>query len=64
MATPRQGKDKQNCDSYRPLSLLNVDYIILTQLIASRLEKVIPKIIHADQTGFIRDRQCFENVHF
>uniref|UniRef100_A0A3Q2FJM3 Uncharacterized protein n=1 Tax=Cyprinodon variegatus TaxID=28743 RepID=A0A3Q2FJM3_CYPVA len=48
---PIPGKDKQKCDSYRPLSLLNADYKILSKLIALRLEDVIPKIINTDQTG-------------
>ncbi len=59
---PKPGKNKQKCDSYRPLSLLNADYKILAKLIASRHEKVIPKLIHADQSGFVRDRQGADNV--
>lgn len=59
---PKPGKDKQKCDSYRPLSLLNADYKILSKLIALRLEDVIPKIIHADQTGFVKNRYGADNV--
>jgi len=58
----KSGKDKQKCDSYRPLSLLNADYKILSKLIALRLEDVIPKIIHADQTGFVKNRYGADNV--
>lgn len=59
---PKPGKDKQKCDSYRPLSLLNADFKILSKLIALRLENVIPKIIHADQTGFVKNRYGADNV--
>lgn len=59
---PKPGKDKQKCDSYRPLSLLNADYKILSKLIALRLEDVIPKIIHADQTGFVKNRYGADDV--
>ena len=59
---PKPGKDKQKCDSYRPLSLLNADYKILSKLIALRLEDIIPKIIHADQTGFVKNRHGADNV--
>ena len=59
---PKPGKDKQKCDSYRPLSLLNADYKILSKLIALRLEDVVPKIIHSDQTGFVKDRYGADNV--
>ena len=59
---PKPGKDKQKCDSYRPLSLLNAGYKILSKLIALRLEDVVPKIIHSDQTGFVKDRYGADNV--
>ena len=59
---PKPGKDPQRCGNYRPLSLLNSDYKVLSKIIASRLEKIIPKIIHADQTGFVKNRQGADNV--
>lgn len=59
---PKPGKDKQKCDSYRPLSLLNTDYKVLSKLIAHRLENIIPKIIHPDQTGFVKNRHGADNV--
>lgn len=59
---PKPGKDPQKCSNYRPLSLLNSDYKILSKIIAQRLEKVVPKIINTDQTGFIKNRQGADNV--
>ncbi len=50
----KPGKDQQECGSYRPLSLLNSDYKVLSKLIALRLENVTPKII--------KNRQGADNV--
>lgn len=58
----KKDKDAQKCASYRPISLLNVDYKILTKVLALRLEKVAPTIIHEDQTGFIANRHSYFNV--
>lgn len=57
----KKDRDPQKCESYRPISLLNVDYKILTKVIALRLEKIAPCIIHGDQTGFIANRQSYFN---
>ena len=54
---PKKNKDKTLLENLRPISLLNVDYKILTISIAKRLEKVLPKIINSDQTGYINPIQ-------
>ena len=48
---PKKNKDKTLLENLPPISLLNVDYKILTKSIGKRLEKVFPKIINSDQTG-------------
>lgn len=48
--------------SYRPISLLNSDQKILAKILASRLNTVIDKLVHSDQTGFIPDRSSFNNL--
>ena len=59
---PKKNKDKASLENLRPVSLLNIDYKILTKTIAKRLEKVLPKIINSDQTGYVKGRFIGENV--
>lgn len=59
---PKKGKDPLKCESYRPISLLGVDYKILTKLLAARLDTVMQKIVHPDQSGFISGRQLYGNL--
>ena len=59
---PKPNKDTTSLENLRPISLLNVDYKILTKTIAKRFEKVLPKIINPDQTGYVKGRYIGENV--
>ena len=58
----KEGKDPIQCTSYRPISLLCVDYKILTSIMATRIQKYIKKLIQPDQTGFILGRQGTNNI--
>ena len=57
-------KDKQTnlLGNLRPISLLNTDYKIARKAIAKRLEAVLPNVINANQTGYIKGRFIGENV--
>ena len=50
------------CQRRGPVTLLNVDYKILVKCIAKRIEPFLPKLIHSDQTGFMKDRFIGQNV--
>ena len=52
----KKGKDKQYVKNWRPVSLLDVDYKIITKSIANRLEPVLPMLINENQSGFIKGR--------
>ncbi len=58
----KEGKDPSQCSSYRPISLLCVDYKILTSILATRIQKYIRKLINPDQTGFISGRHGTNNM--
>lgn len=58
----KKGKDQIKCDSYRPISLLNVDYNLVTKMVAKRLETGLPQLINPDQTGFVIGRLSANNL--
>ena len=49
------------CQRRGPVTMLNVDYKILAKCIAKRIEPFL-KLIHSDQTGFMKDRFIGQNV--
>ena len=59
---PKKDKDKSLLENLRPISLLNVDYKIFIKVIAKRIEKVLPKIINPNQTGYVKGRFIGENT--
>ena len=58
----KKSKDKTILGNLRPILLLNVDYKILTKVIAKRIKKVLPKLINPDQTGYVKGHYIGENV--
>ena len=53
---------REDIKNWRPISLLNVDYKILSKVLSERLKKVLPEIIHTDQKGAISGRYIGENI--
>ena len=61
---PKPQKDPTLCTSYRPISLLNIDYKICAKVLATKLKTIIHLIIDSNQTGFIKNRFIGENIRF
>ena len=54
--------ETDNLSNWRPISLLNYDYKIMAAVLANRLHKVLPKLIHDNQVGYIRNRMSGFNI--
>ena len=46
---------------YRPISLCNSSYKIISKIISNRMKKVIPNLISENQGGFIAGRNIYDN---
>ncbi|KAK6188037.1 hypothetical protein SNE40_004305 [Patella caerulea] len=60
-------KDRNNSHlmkNWRPISLLNIDYKILSKVIQRRLSSVISEIVGPDQTCSVPGRTISDNLHF
>ena len=59
---PKGNKDIRFLNNWRPVSILNTDYKILTKALAIRLQSVLPSLIHSDQVGYLKERFIGENI--
>ena len=53
---------REDIKNWRPISLLNIDYKILSKVMAERLKLVLHEIIHPDQRGCVPGRYIGENI--
>ena len=59
---PKEESNLLLLSNWRPITLLNVDYKIASKVIAKRIERVLPSLIHPDQTGFMTGRYIGQNI--
>ena len=53
---------RENLKNYRPISLLNTDYKILTKILANRLKSIIDTVIGKSQTYSIPERSIHDTI--
>ena len=56
---------KKNADSlrdYRPISLCNVSYKIITKTVVNRIKPLLSRLIGPAQTSFVSGRQITDNI--
>ena len=54
----------QETNNYRPISLLNSEYKLLTSMLASRVGPYLGKLVHTDQACTIQGRSILHHCHF
>jgi hypothetical protein len=59
---PKKNKDPRFLKNWRPISLLNTDYKIITKLLANRIKKVLPTVINPDQVAYLKQRFIGQNI--
>lgn len=55
-------EDKRKLENYRPLTMLNTDYKILTKILANRVKLVIDEIVSITQAYAIPGRDISETL--
>ncbi len=59
---PKKHKNLDYIKNWRPLTLLNTDYKILSKVLAIRLKMCLDHLVNRDQTGFMKNRFIGENI--
>ena len=60
--SPKPNKDHLKITNYRLITLLNVDYKIISKVINTRMQKTLSQLIHPDQNGFQKNRNICNNI--
>ena len=59
---PKEDADLELLNNWCPIRLLNLDYKIVSKIIARRIEKVLLLLICLDKSGFVKGRYIGQNI--
>ena len=59
---PKPDKNATKKETYRTISLINVDVKIFKKILPNQIQPYIKRIIHYDQVGFIAEMQGWLNI--
>ena len=59
---PKPGKDKLSPSNYKPITLLNCDYKIISKVITNRIHPCLNDLIEKEQNGFMKARNIGDNI--
>ena len=60
---PKEGKDITLLKNWRPITLSNCDFKIITKTLAKKLTNAVSKSLISTQTAYIAGRQITDNLH-
>ena len=60
---PKEGKDPKSLKNWRPITLSNCDFKLITKTLSKKLTEVIKDTISVSQTAYIPGRQITDNIH-
>ena len=58
---PKQ-EDAQILDKFRPITLCNVVYKIISKVVANRLKPLLPTLVSGERLGYVEGRQILDNI--
>ena len=59
---PKGDENLTELKNWCPISLLNIDYKILSKVLGKRMENVLTKLVHSEQTSFVNGRYIGQNI--
>ena len=60
---PKEGKDTNELKNWRPITLSNCDFKLITKTLSWRLADAVTGVISPNQTAYMKDRQISDNLN-